>query len=127
MKIIKQKVSYCSQEGIRCEFQEHDIAAENNNEYVVIEGFDGAESFLVIAKPHRSYGGHKIGEVWTHETKLPNNNSVVSVIRYKTEDDEHDFDFYEIASREFANFELTKDLWVNRNGETEPRRSEVTA
>ena len=127
MKIIRQYVSYCSQYGVHCEFQEYDIAAENNNEYVVIEGFESVERFLVIAKPHQNYGGHKIGDLWSHETELTNNNSVVSVIRYKLEDDEHDFDFYEIASRELANFELTKNIWINRNGEVEPRRIEATA
>lgn len=126
MKIIKQAVTYCTySQEVKCVFVEHDVLLENSNEYIIDEPFCGDEHFQTINKPHAARGGHTIGEIWSHESNVLNGDFAVTVKRYKLEDDEHDFDFYEIASREFANFESTKDLWVNRNGEIEPRRSEV--
>ena len=126
MKIIKQEVNYRTRTNqIKCEFVEHDVLLENANEYVISEIFCGEDRFKIVRKPHAKNGSHTIDDVWTHGYELSDDDYSVTVVRYKLEDDEHDFDFYEIASHEFANFECTKDLWINRNGEIEPRRSEV--
>lgn len=119
--LIKQVVSYSRLTGLSASFQELDIAAENNTQFVITE----RDEFRFIQKPSAFGGGQKLNEVSADYYQWSEVNESVFVTRYKLDDDEHDFDFYEIASHEFANFELTKDLWVNRNGEIEPRRSEV--
>jgi len=129
MNIVKQTVSYNSLSGLHVSFQELEISAESENQYVISEFGE----YRVIQKPHAKSGGYLINEVNANEYEWSKDHLDVFVTRYKLdlpESDinfEHDFDFYEVASHEFAKFELTKCLWVNRNGEIEPRRSEVTA
>lgn len=119
--LIKQVVSYSRLTGLDASFQELEIVAENNTQLVITE----RDEFRFIQKPNAVAGGQKLNEVSADHYQWSEVNESVFVTRYKLDDDEHDFDFYEIVSREFANFELTKDLWVDRNGEIEPRRSEV--